>query len=91
MNINPAITDFGVSNILNGFIRPTIKPNAWIAAQEDQNPSLTFKWDKQQMINRIILNFDTDFDHPMESVQMGHPETEFLLCEKFRILSEIGK
>jgi len=40
MNINPAITDFGVSNILNGFIRPTIKPNAWIAAQEDQNPSL---------------------------------------------------
>jgi len=34
------------------------------------------------MINRIILNFDTDFDHPMESVQMGHPENRVPFCVK---------
>ncbi|MBV5348499.1 FAD-binding dehydrogenase, partial [bacterium] len=34
---------------------------------------------------------DTDFDHPMESSQMGHPEDVIPFCiQKYRILDEKG-
>lgn len=29
---------------------------------------------------KIALSFDTDFDHPMESVLMTHPETVMPFC-----------
>ena len=37
-------------------------------------------WHKPQTIARIELSFDTDFDHPMESVLMGHPERVMPFC-----------
>jgi hypothetical protein len=89
MNIHPAITAFDAENTVNGFTRPTTKPNAWIAALKDEKPELTFVWDTTQRINEIILYFDTDFDHPMETVQMGHPESRMPFCiQKFKLLNE---
>ncbi len=36
--------------------------------------------------------FDTDFDHPMESVLMGHPERVVPFCVKhYRVRDETGK
>jgi len=49
-------------------------PNAWVASLDDPAPTLTLRWREPQTIGRIELSFDTDFDHPMESVLMGHPE-----------------
>jgi len=72
MNIQPAISGFGVNNITNGFVRPWLQSNAWVADLKDENPSLEIKWEKVQQINELSLFFDTDFDHAMESVQMGH-------------------
>ncbi|MCI1648027.1 MAG: FAD-dependent oxidoreductase [Bacteroides sp.] len=89
MNITPAITDFNGVNVINGFTRPTVKPNAWVAALNDWKPELTFMWDEPQTVNQVILYFDTDFDHPMESVQMGHPENRMPFCIKnFKLLNE---
>ncbi|NWJ51438.1 MAG: FAD-dependent oxidoreductase [Bacteroidetes bacterium] len=80
MNITPALKCFTKENLINGFTRPYIKPNAWIASTEDKKPSMTLKWDKMQTIKSLTLYFDTDFDHPMESTQMGHPENVIPFC-----------
>lgn len=74
MNINPALDCFSAQNLVNGFTRPYIQPNAWVAGMDDDSPVLTFSWDKIQNIKSITLFLDTDYDHPMESSQMGHPE-----------------
>lgn len=89
MNIQPAITDFDIKNIINGFTRPSIKSNAWIAALEDEYPELILSWSSQQTVKGVTLYFDTDFDHPMESVQMGHPESRIPFCiRNFKLLDE---
>jgi hypothetical protein len=41
---------------------------------------LTATWEKPQDINEIIVYFDTDYDHPMETVQYGHPEDIMPFC-----------
>ena len=46
----------------------------------DPNPVLSLRWSSSQRITRIELTFDTDFDHPMESVLMGHPERVMPAC-----------
>lgn len=71
---------FDVGNIRNGITRPTHLPNAWVADMNDPNPWLTLMWDHSKFIKRIELSFDTDFDHPMESVLMTHPENVMPFC-----------
>lgn len=66
---------FKAENIRNGIDRPTSQPNAWVADWKDAAPSLTIEWKEQQSISHIDLFFDADYDHPMESVLMHHPET----------------
>ncbi len=82
VRIDPPLAAFGPANIVNGWARPTTGPNAWVAALDDPAPCLTLTWDQAQTIQRIELAFDTDFDHPMESVLMGHPERVMPFCVK---------
>jgi hypothetical protein len=92
MKISPGISLFEKNNIINGYTRPYIRPNAWIAGWDDKNPSITLKWNEPQIIRTIILYFDTDFDHPMESSQMGHPESVMPFCIKsFEISDANGR
>lgn len=79
-NFSAPIHSFKAENIQNGYARPFIKPNAWVAKLEDTEPTIAIKWEKEVAINTIILSFDTDFDHPMESVLMHHPETAMPFC-----------
>ncbi len=76
----PAINLFGKNNVKTGVYRPTTAPNAWVAALEDQSPKLKFSWEETKQISKIDLFFDTDYDHPMESVLMGHPEDVMPFC-----------
>ncbi len=86
LNCEPPLAVFGASNIANGTARPTSGPNAWVAAVDDPLPAVTLQWDTPQSIRTIDLSFDTDFDHPMESVLMTHPERAMPFCVKtFRI------
>ncbi len=92
MSISPALDCFQKRNITNGYIRPYIQTNAWVADWNDANPSVTIKWDEPKSIHSISLFFDTDYDHPMESSQMGHPEDVIPFCvREFKILDVNGK
>jgi hypothetical protein len=83
---------FAVDNIRNGIDRPVSHPNAWVADPADATPSVTMAWDSNQEIGTIEICFDTDFDHPMESVLMGHPENVMPFCvSTFSVEDENGK
>lgn len=87
--LTESLRPFEVDQLSNGVFRPTTQPNAWVAALYDPIPFVTLFWAKPQKIGSIRLYFDTDFDHPMESSLMGHPESEIPFCVKsFRILDD---
>jgi hypothetical protein len=90
--IEPPVALYGAQNLVNGLARPVSAPNAWAAAGEDRAPAVTLRWAAPQAVRRIVLAFDTDYDHPMESVQMGHPESDMPFCvSSYRILDASGK
>ena len=78
----PPLAGFAPANLANGLGRPTAGANAWVAAPTDPHPAVTIAWETPQSIRTIELVFDTDFDHPMESVLMGHPERAMPFCVK---------
>ena len=89
MNITPVLKCFSGKNLVNGYTRPFLQPNAWAADWHELISTVSLKWDKVQTINSVTLHFDTDFDHPMESSQMGHPEDVMPFCiRNFRILDD---
>jgi hypothetical protein len=59
---------------INGVARPCQGINAWVPTMDDPRPWLKLTWPESQAIHKISLTFDTDFDHPMESVLLSHPE-----------------
>ncbi len=80
LTIDPPLKAFSVENIRNGIGRPTGQTNAWVADFDDAAPELRFIWPKKHRIRRIEMVLDGDFDHPMESVLMGHPERVTPFC-----------
>ncbi|MCX6216719.1 FAD-dependent oxidoreductase [Spirosoma sp.] len=86
LQIEPPLSPFAVTNTRNGVQRPTYQPNAWVADRQDTNPTLTLQWDSPKQIREVVLHFDTDFDHPLESVLMNHPETAMPFCVRDFIL-----
>jgi hypothetical protein len=91
LRIEPALAVFGVASLINGFSRPTRQPNAWVAELADQKAKLRLQWECPQTIARVELAFDTDFDHPMESVLMGHPERVMPFCVRQVVMAAPGK
>lgn len=92
MTVEPPLRPFEPANVANGWERPTTGPNAWVARPDDPTPSLVLKWETPQTIRRIVLAFDTDFDHPMESTLMGHPERAMPFCvRRYRIRDDQGR
>ncbi len=91
MKISPSLYAGSLSNVINGYTRPSVITNAWIASLEDETPWITLSWKSPQSIDEIILYFDTDFDYAMESVQMGHSENVIPFCvRKYQIKDEYG-
>lgn len=80
LKIDPPLNPFTVEQLKNGIGRPVNEPNAWVSSISDQKPKLSLKWADQTSISRIELCFDTDYDHPMESVLMTHPERTMPFC-----------
>lgn len=78
--IEPPLEAFEPSAVANGISRPVSATNAWASALDDPNPALTLKWSQPIEISRVEFDLDTDFDHPMESVLMGHPERDMPFC-----------
>ena len=92
ISLSSAQAVFEPSNLINGTDRPVSQPNAWVADLNDPSPALSFEWEGTQKIKQIDLWFDADFDHPMESVLMGHPETAMPFCiSNYVIKDDTGK
>lgn len=82
---------FKAENIRNGIDRPVSSPNAWVADWNDPSPRLMLTWNEPQEIRHIDLFFDADYDHPMESVLMLHPEAVMPFCVRhYRIKDAAG-
>lgn len=82
------IDAFKAENVTNGIDRPVSAPNAWVADWADKNPSISITWSEPKTIGRIDLLFDTDYDHPMESVLMGHPENVMPFCVRNYVIRD---
>ena len=92
VEIDPPLDVFGAENVTSGVDRPVTRPNAWVADVHDPAPALTLRWDTPQRIGRLELVFDTDLDHPMESVLMGHPERAMPFCvRRYRVCTGAGE
>lgn len=78
--LEPAQEIFSLDLMANSYTRPIGATNAWAASLCDTNPQVTLEWDKPQEINDLTLFFDTDYDHAMETVQMGHSESVMPYC-----------
>lgn len=88
MEIKPAIEAFNSSNIGNGFVRPNTEVNAWVADLNDNKPTLKVEWEEEKIISEIKLFLDSDYDHPMESTLMGHPEDVVPFCLRNYIIKD---
>lgn len=92
LEIAPALDAFAARNLVDGLTRPCVRPNAWVADPADPAPEVTFAWDEVREIRKIVLYFDTDSDHAMESVQFGHPECVVPFCVRhFAIADDEGR
>lgn len=80
LSFTPPLDVFDKSQVVNGYIRPWLQSNAWVAKQEDKYPRLVFTWPKAISISQITLFFDTDYDHALETVLMEHPESQMPYC-----------
>lgn len=80
MKISPAINSFGPDNLLNIVNRPVERANAWVAALDDRDATVTINWSEKVEVSEITLFVDTDWDHPMESVQWGHSDNRMPFC-----------
>jgi hypothetical protein len=79
------------AQIINGFNRPWCGVNAWVPAAEDAAPAVELHWEDMKTMERVSITFDTDFDHPMESVLMSHPERIMPGCiTSFRVSTAEG-
>lgn len=89
VTVNPPVQCYEPEMVVNGWGRPWCGANAWAPAADDPAPRLRLTWDTPQTMQSVEFTFDTDFDHPMESVLMGHPERVMPGCVTSFTLSTI--
>ena len=89
--IRPPLRCFAPDQVINGLARPVDGTNAWVADPGDKSPELRLAWEHPRMLRSLEVSLDSDFDHPMESVIMGHPETVIpFVVREFDVLDDAG-
>ncbi|MFD0893856.1 FAD-dependent oxidoreductase [Luteolibacter ambystomatis] len=92
MTVTPAVEVFAPENVIHGPARPTSLPNAWVADPQDAAPELWLDWDAAVSVGRVVIEFDPDWDHPMESVLMTHPEEVVpFMVRSFELVDDAGE
>lgn len=91
VEIAPPIAVFQAENVMEPTARPTTNCHAWVAAPDDESPHLRLDWDEPTTIHSVALDFDPDWDHPMETVLITHhePVSPFLI-RNFDLLDDQG-
>jgi hypothetical protein len=91
VRFSPPLEPYHPANVVNGFARPWSGANAWVPEPSDSNPTLRLSWDTPQILHSVEIVFDTDTDHPMESVLLTHPERVMPGCiTSYRIVADNG-
>jgi len=91
ISFDPPVEGFAPASVLNCVDHPMHQANAWLADPADPSPRLTLTWATAQTFRCIELSFDTDFDHPIESVLMHHPDRVMPYCiKRYRLLDAAG-
>ncbi|MCL7762561.1 FAD-dependent oxidoreductase [Polaribacter sp. Z014] len=90
MQISPSIDVFNAENIGNGFVRPNNVVNAWVAELNDKKPTLKIEWESEKELSEIRLFLDPDYDHPLESTLMGHPEDVAPFCLRNYVIKDLN-
>jgi hypothetical protein len=80
MKIEPALHAFSPENLRNGLQRPVKSTNAWVADYDQKDVKIKIIWKDIQTINKVVLYFDADDDHPLESVLLLNPEEKMPFC-----------
>ncbi len=88
LRLSPPLAAFAPVHLINGVARPMAGSNAWVADWRDPAPAVTFSWAAAQTIRRIEIACDVDFDHAMETVQMGHPENAVPFCARTLVVRD---
>lgn len=92
LTIEPPLAGFSPTQIVHGPARPTTAPNAWVADPADVEPELRLDWYAPVALARVRIEFDPDWDHPMESVLMTHPEEVVpFMVKDFDLVDDGGK
>ncbi|CEL11109.1 Putative Fumarate reductase succinate dehydrogenase flavoprotein domain protein [Aspergillus calidoustus] len=87
LRVDPPVRGWGAENIRNGVARPTKRANCWVPASISARRMLTLHWDRPVQVSRLVVHFDTDYDHALESVLRGHPERQIPFCVRsWRVL-----
>lgn len=74
LSLSQALSAYEPENVIQGYFRPVSGSHAWVADPADPSPTLELHWQEPQSIREIVLYWDTDFDHAMESAQLEHSE-----------------
>lgn len=91
ITVDPPIKAWDAQNICNGVSRPTKRTNCWVPRSGDRK-LLTLTWDQPTTLQSVVVHFDTDYDHALESVLRGHPERHIPFCvKKWRLLDLSGE
>lgn len=92
VRIHPPLKVFGAEQVRSGVTRPTSSVHAWVADPDDATPRLTLSWSEPITIGRVVLGFDVDWDHPLESALIDHGEFAMPMCVRhFRLLDADGQ
>jgi hypothetical protein len=89
--LSSAIHPFSAQQVVNGLYRSTSATNIWVAEPHDPAPALFLEWNDVQRLDQLVLDFDPDWDHPMESVMRWHHERAMpFTVRDFQVETEAG-
>ncbi|CAF3473561.1 unnamed protein product [Fusarium graminearum] len=87
LTLEPPLQAWGVQNVCNGVTRPTKRTNCWVPGSGPDRKLLKVFWSNPVEVSKVVVCFDTDYDHALESVLRGHPERTIPFCvKKWRLL-----
>ena len=90
--LNEPPRPYAPANVADGKDRPTNAPHAWVADPEDPAPAVELTWEAPRTVGAVTLAFDCDWDHPLQTVIVGHPADRMPFCvSAVRVVGEAGE
>lgn len=79
------------SFIQNGYHRPFLQSNCWVADINDNNPYIDIKWDSEQTLKVLLLFFDGEYDFSPLNIQYKYEDNTRKYCVKsFKVYDDNG-